>query len=149
MGLCKAIQRHRAARAAEGGCVRPLRLVVMSATLEVQRFAAYFNAPAFFVCGRQHHVDTFYTVEPGDNYVHLAYHTVLQVHGGAEAGDVLVFMAGQEDILMLQDLLLQYQAAFQGEGREAACFPADGTPAGAAAPTAPRASRRPEAAWRR
>ena len=118
MGLCKAIQRHRAARAAEGGGVRPLRLVVMSATLEVQRFAAYFNAPAFFVCGRQHHVDTFYTVEPGDNYVHLAYHTVLQVHGGAEAGDVLVFMAGQEDILMLQDLLLLYQAAFQGEGRE-------------------------------
>ena len=79
---------------------RPLKLVVMSATLDADAFSRYFGgAPVLYVAGRQHRVDVWYTERQVEDYVDAALATVLQVHGdaGREAGDMLVFLTGQDE----------------------------------------------------
>jgi len=76
MGLLKGAQ------AARKGSTRPLKLVVMSATLDHGNFVRYFNgAYAAYVEGRQHEVQVMYTAEAQDSYVQAAINTVLQVRG--------------------------------------------------------------------
>ncbi|PWA60037.1 RNA helicase family protein [Artemisia annua] len=58
-----------------------LKLVVMSATLEAEKFQGYFSgAPLMEVPGRLHHVDIFYTKEPESNYLEAAIRAVVQIH---------------------------------------------------------------------
>lgn len=56
--------------------------------------------------GRQHRVEMFYTARPEESYVDAAVATVLQVHADEAAGDILVFLTGQEEIEAVQRLLL-------------------------------------------
>jgi HrpA-like RNA helicase len=59
----------------------PLKLLVMSATLELDAFCAYFSgAPAVQVLGRAHPVQLMYVPEPQPDYVEAAVTTVLQLH---------------------------------------------------------------------
>ena len=48
--------------------------------------------------GRRFQVDIFYTKAPESDYVEAAVVTVLQIHVTQEAGDILVFLTGQEEI---------------------------------------------------
>ena len=57
------------------------------------------------VQGRQHPVELLYTGLPEDSYLDAALTTVLQIHLQEQAGDVLVFLTGQEEIESLQQLL--------------------------------------------
>ncbi|PNY01570.1 putative pre-mRNA-splicing factor ATP-dependent RNA helicase-like protein, partial [Trifolium pratense] len=76
-----------------------LKLVVMSATLEAEKFQGYFfGAPLMKVPGRLHPVEIFYTQEPERDYMEAAIRTVVQIHMCEPAGDILVFLTGEEEI---------------------------------------------------
>ena len=76
-----------------------LKLVIMSATLDAQKFQQYFNdAPLLAVPGRTHPVEIFYTPEPERDYVEAALRTVLQIHATEAEGDILLFLTGEEEI---------------------------------------------------
>ncbi|MCL7047867.1 hypothetical protein MKW94_019077 [Papaver nudicaule] len=76
-----------------------LKLVVMSATLEAEKFQAYFSgAPLIKVPGRLHPVEIFYTKDPERDYLEAAIRTVVQIHECEGPGDILVFLTGEEEI---------------------------------------------------
>ncbi|KAF9591099.1 hypothetical protein IFM89_001443 [Coptis chinensis] len=88
-GLLKEVLRNRP----------DLKLVVMSATLEAEKFQAYFSgAPLMKVPGRLHPVEIFYTQDPERDYLEAAIRTVVQIHMCEPAGDILVFLTGEEEI---------------------------------------------------
>lgn len=82
------------------------RVVVMSATLQIDLFSGYFKDPnVVIIPGRQYPVDKFYVPEPETDFVDAAMIACLQVHEEEEEGGVLVFLPGQDDIESLQSLL--------------------------------------------
>ncbi|KAJ2993360.1 hypothetical protein NUW54_g7738 [Trametes sanguinea] len=95
MGLLKGVAKH----------CPDLELVVMSATLNAEKFQRYFslnteNGPASLlkVPGCALPVEVFYTQEPTPNYTEAAVDTVLMIHRAEEPGDILVFLTGEEEI---------------------------------------------------
>ncbi|KAM9440295.1 ATP-dependent RNA helicase DHX33 [Clarias gariepinus] len=78
----------------------PLKVVVMSATMDVDLFSQYFNkAPVLYLEGRQHPIQIYYTKQPQSDYLHAALVSIFQIHQEAPPShDVLVFMTGQEEI---------------------------------------------------
>lgn len=95
MGLVKTIVEKR----------KDLKLVVMSATLDVDKFSKYFGnvspngrAPIVKVSGRTFPVETYYTAQPEPNYVEAAIRTVIMIHQAEDPGDVLLFLTGEEEI---------------------------------------------------
>jgi pre-mRNA-splicing factor ATP-dependent RNA helicase DHX15/PRP43 len=76
-----------------------LKVVVMSATLDAEKFQDYFNnAPLMKVPGRTFPVEVFYTAEPERNYVEAAVRTTLHIHECEGPGDILVFLTGEQEI---------------------------------------------------
>ncbi|CAK7203719.1 DEAH-box ATP-dependent RNA helicase prp43 [Sporothrix eucalyptigena] len=76
-----------------------LKIIIMSATLDAQKFQRYFhNAPLLAVPGRTHPVEIFYTPEPEKDYVEAAVRTVLQIHATEPEGDILLFLTGEDEI---------------------------------------------------
>ncbi len=76
-----------------------LKIVVMSATLDAEKFQEYFgNAPLMKVPGRTFPVEIFYTAKPERNYVEAAVRTTLQIHQCEGPGDILVFLTGEAEI---------------------------------------------------
>jgi pre-mRNA-splicing factor ATP-dependent RNA helicase DHX15/PRP43 len=60
---------------------KDLKIVVMSATLNAERFQDYFTgAPLLDVPGRMFPVEIFYTPKPETDYLAAAVRTVLQIH---------------------------------------------------------------------
>ena len=89
MGLLKEVAERRP----------DLKIIIMSATLDAQKFQSYFNnAPLLAVPGRTHPVEIFYTEEPERDYVEAALRTVLQIHATEPEGDILLFLTGEEEI---------------------------------------------------
>lgn len=89
MGLLKEVVKRRP----------DLKIIIMSATLDAQKFQKYFmNAPLLAVPGRTHPVEIFYTQEPERDYVEAALRTVLQIHATEAEGDILLFLTGEEEI---------------------------------------------------
>ena len=85
---------------------KPLKLVIMSATLEADSFSKFFGgAPVVYSRGRKFPVETFYTEEPEDDYLDAALCAVCQINETEPEGDVLVFLTGQEEIESLGRLL--------------------------------------------
>jgi pre-mRNA-splicing factor ATP-dependent RNA helicase DHX15/PRP43 len=82
-------------------CVRrpDLKIIVMSATLDAEKFQKYFNnAPLLAVPGRTHPVEIYYTPEFQRDYMDAAIRTVLQIHATEEEGDILLFLTGEDEI---------------------------------------------------
>nr|XP_043623603.1 probable pre-mRNA-splicing factor ATP-dependent RNA helicase DEAH5 [Erigeron canadensis] len=76
-----------------------LRLIVTSATLDAEKFSAYFfNCNIFTIPGRTFPVEILYTKQPESDYVDAALITVMQIHLTEPEGDILVFLTGQEEI---------------------------------------------------
>lgn len=76
-----------------------LKIIIMSATLDAQKFQTYFNnAPLLAVPGRTHPVEIFYTQEPERDYLEAAIRTVIQIHLSEPEGDILLFLTGEEEI---------------------------------------------------
>ncbi|KAL2341809.1 hypothetical protein Fmac_009749 [Flemingia macrophylla] len=123
LGLLKKIQRRRP----------ELRLIISSATIEAKSMSDFFrmrfsSALAMFklkkrrepenrerglqvepailsVEGRGFNVQINYAEEPVQDYVQAAVSTVLLIHEREPAGDVLVFLTGQDDIDAAAQLL--------------------------------------------
>ena len=76
-----------------------LKLIVTSATMDSDKFAAFFgNVPVYQIPGRTFPVEIFFGKTTVEDYVDAAVKQVVQLHVGAPEGDILVFMPGQEDI---------------------------------------------------
>ena len=76
-----------------------LKLIVMSATLNAEKFQQYFEgAPLLSVPGRLYPVEIMYTQASEEDYVAAAVKTVLQIHAFEEPGDILLFLTGEEEI---------------------------------------------------
>ncbi|TPX18019.1 uncharacterized protein E0L32_011930 [Thyridium curvatum] len=76
-----------------------LKIIIMSATLDAQKFQRYFhNAPLLAVPGRTHPVEIFYTPEAERDYMEASIRTVLQIHATEAEGDILLFLTGEEEI---------------------------------------------------
>ncbi|XP_073059360.1 pre-mRNA-splicing factor ATP-dependent RNA helicase DEAH10 isoform X1 [Primulina eburnea] len=84
----------------------PLKLIIMSASLDAQVFSEFFgDAKAVHVVGRQYPVDMLYTHQPETDYVDAALITIFQIHLEEGPGDILVFLTGQEEIESIQRLI--------------------------------------------
>lgn len=89
MGLLKNVAERR----------KDLKIIVMSATLDAEKFQTYFNdAPLLAVPGRTHPVEIYYTPEYQQDYLESAIRTVLQIHATEGEGDILLFLTGEEEI---------------------------------------------------
>lgn len=78
---------------------KDLKLLISSATMNAEKFAAYFDdAPIFNVPGRRYPVDIYYTPAPEANYLAAAITTVFQIHTTQGKGDILIFLTGQDEI---------------------------------------------------
>lgn len=76
-----------------------LKIIVTSATLDADKFSAYFNeCPIFTIPGRTFPVEILYSREPESDYLDAALVTVMQIHLTEPPGDVLLFLTGQEEI---------------------------------------------------
>ncbi|XP_040038536.2 ATP-dependent RNA helicase DHX33 [Gasterosteus aculeatus] len=78
----------------------PLKVIVMSATMDVDLFSEYFNkSPVLYLEGRQHPIQIYYTKHPQSDYLQAALVSIFQIHQEAPPShDILVFMTGQEEI---------------------------------------------------
>ncbi|KAJ1991090.1 hypothetical protein H4R33_001493 [Dimargaris cristalligena] len=78
-----------------------LRIIVTSATMNAERFAEFFGmVPTFTIPGRTFPVQTFHSQSACTDYVKSATNQALKIHINepVSAGDILIFMTGQEDI---------------------------------------------------
>ena len=73
---------------------KDLKLIVMSATMDSDKFQKYFNAPKLSIPGRIYPVEVYYTLEPETDYVDAAVRTTVQIHLHEGEGDVLLFLTG-------------------------------------------------------
>lgn len=118
-GMLKRIQQARQDKSEETlslngtSRIHPLKIVVMSATMNAKKFSLYFNkAPILVVDGRQHEVMTLCTAEPQPDYLEAARKKVLEFHAVAPRGDILVFLSGQDEIESLQKVLIESMKEF-------------------------------------
>lgn len=76
-----------------------LRIVIMSATLDAERFSKFFNnAEMLYVEGRTYPVSRYYLPKPIDDVVEAVIQSVAQLNLSEPPGDILVFLPGQEEI---------------------------------------------------
>ncbi|PWN51326.1 P-loop containing nucleoside triphosphate hydrolase protein [Violaceomyces palustris] len=106
MGLLKKILTRR----------RDLKLIVTSATMNADKFARFYGgAPNFTIPGRTFPVDVLFSKTPCEDYVESAVKQALSIHLSHGAGDILIFMTGQEDIevccQVIRDRLAQLDEA--------------------------------------
>jgi hypothetical protein len=68
-------------------------------------------------------VEIFYTPEPERDYLEAAIRTVLQIHNTEPAGDILLFLTGEEEIEETCKRLTKDSAQFGPEFPELKCLP--------------------------
>ncbi|KAJ3076359.1 hypothetical protein HDU98_003941 [Podochytrium sp. JEL0797] len=96
-GLVKDIARFR----------KDLKLLISSATMDAEKFSRYFDdAPIFNIKGRKFPVTTYYTAAPEADYLAAAITTIMTIHVKEPAGDILLFLTGQEEIENAEQSLL-------------------------------------------
>jgi ATP-dependent RNA helicase DHX37/DHR1 len=88
------------------GPVKPLRIVIMSATLRVDDFTANSTLfptppPVIHISARQHPVTVHFARKTVSDYVTEAYKKVCKIHARLPPGGILVFMTGQSEIMGL------------------------------------------------
>eukprot|EP00794_Sanderia_malayensis_P018846 gene18846-20744_t len=111
-GVVKTAQKMR-----KSGQGTKLKIVIMSATLEAEHFANYFNsAKILYVEGRRYPVKMMYTVEQQTDYIQAALISTLQLHQSSQPGhDILVFLTGQEEIESLSRLITDCASHIGGD----------------------------------
>lgn len=113
-GLVKDIAKYR----------KDLKILVSSATLDAEKFSAYFDdAPIFRIPGRRYPVTTYYTKSPEADYLAAAVTTAMQIHLTQPDGDILVFLTGQEEIESVQERLNFIGKKLKGKMKELIVVP--------------------------
>lgn len=94
-GVVKQAQKRRRLRN-----LLPLKIIIMSATMDVDHFSKFFNkAPVLYLEGRQFPVQVYYSRQPQSDYVFAAVVALFQIHREEPADQhVLIFLTGQEEI---------------------------------------------------
>jgi pre-mRNA-splicing factor ATP-dependent RNA helicase DHX15/PRP43 len=77
---------------------KELKLIIMSATFDIEKFQNYFDAPLAIIKGRTYPVEINYLSSPTDDYVDCAIKKVIQIHKEEKPGDILLFLTGEEEI---------------------------------------------------
>ncbi|KZV26108.1 putative pre-mRNA-splicing factor ATP-dependent RNA helicase [Dorcoceras hygrometricum] len=90
-----------------------LRLIVTSATLDADKFSAYFfDSNIFTIPGRTFPVEILYTKQQETDYLEASLITVMQIHLTEPEGDILLFLTGQEEIDFACDCLYRRMKSF-------------------------------------
>lgn len=85
---------------------RDLKVIVTSATLDAEKFSSYFfNCDIFTIPGRLFPVEVFFAKEPVVDYLEESLNTVMRIHFTEPAGDILLFLTGQEEIDTAAEIL--------------------------------------------
>ncbi|KAL2264297.1 hypothetical protein VTK26DRAFT_7902 [Humicola hyalothermophila] len=116
ISILSRVVKLRAEMAKEDTAVKPLKLIIMSATLRVEEFTqntALFRTPprVIEVDGRQHEVTIHFARKTRHDYVEDAFRKISRGHRKLPPGGMLVFLTGQGEISQLSKKL---KAAFGG-----------------------------------
>lgn len=98
LGLAFALEAQSALREADN----PLRLLVMSATLDGDRLSQWLGAPLVRSDGRSFPVETMYRPQPLDRYPDQHLHQVILEALRDKEGSLLVFLPGMNEIRGIQ-----------------------------------------------
>ncbi|KAI1311931.1 DEAH-box ATP-dependent RNA helicase prp22 [Mortierella claussenii] len=91
---------------------KDLKIIVTSATLDAEKFSTYFfDCHIFSIPGRTYPVEILYTKEPESDYLDASLITVMQIHLSEPAGDILLFLTGQEEIDTASEILYERMKA--------------------------------------
>lgn len=91
---------------------KDLKIIVTSATLNAEKFSSYFfDCPIFTIPGRIYPVEVLYTKDPESDYLDASLITVMQIHLSEPAGDILLFLTGQEEIDTAAEILYERMKA--------------------------------------
>ena len=120
-GIVKQAQQNRN----KEGSTNKLKLIVMSATMDPDKYKAYLNnAPAHYIEGRKYVIETNYIKTPSDEYLDLVASAVLKINQSEPVGDdILVFLTGQEEIKQLAKFLRETNKVFLGKAPPLKVFP--------------------------
>merc|ERR1719187_2190270 len=79
-GIVKVAQRRRAIQGGGASDSLPLKVVVMSATVDAEKFSQYWRCPVLYVEGRQFPVNVCHISQSADDYQRALLSTVFQIH---------------------------------------------------------------------
>ncbi|QDZ17638.1 DEAH-box nuclear pre-mRNA splicing factor [Chloropicon primus] len=114
LGLLKSVQAKRRMHSSKGAeangrrKLKPLKLIIMSATLEADVFCKYLDCPKLDIPGRKFPVERFYTITPETDYVEAAVCATFQLHSQEPEGDILLFLTGQDQIETVEGLVSEH-----------------------------------------
>ena len=102
--------------------IRPLRIVIMSATLRIEDFTSNPSLfpkppPIIHIPARQHPVTIHFARKTVSDYVEEAYKKVCRIHSRLPQGGVLVFLTGQVEIQSLCRKLERRYGAKQAKSK--------------------------------
>lgn len=85
-----------------------LKVVVTSATMDIDHFGNYFNCKGMYLEGRTYPVRVMHTKEEHEDYIHTVLVTLFHIHRTTPKNhDVLIFLTGQEEIESLAQQIRQ------------------------------------------
>lgn len=88
---------------------KDFRLIVTSATLDAEKFSGYFfDCPIFTIPGRTYPVEVLYTKAPEADYMDAAMITVMQIHLSEPEGDILLFLTGMDQGIVISGIMHMY-----------------------------------------
>ena len=118
LGMLSRVVKLRKELSEEDKKVKPLKLVIMSATLRIEDLTLNSTLfptppPVMEVEGRQHPVTIHFARRTHHDYVEEAYRKITRGHRKLPPGGFLVFLTGRNEILQLSKML---KATFGGGG---------------------------------
>ncbi|RDV14539.1 ATP-dependent helicase HrpB [Pontibacter diazotrophicus] len=100
-------------REAQGKLRPDLRIMVMSATLDMPQLTSLLKAPVAQSMGRQYTIETIYTGDADDRHLPEMTAKVVEQAAREKEGDILVFLPGENDIRKVEVLLRKQLRNFQ------------------------------------
>lgn len=79
------------------------------------------SAKILFVQGRTFKVKTMYLQDPASDYIDAALRCIYQIHYSCPPGDILVFLAGQEEIENLRAQIEKYLPSLDAKKMQVSC----------------------------
>jgi ATP-dependent RNA helicase DHX37/DHR1 len=122
IGMLSRVIKLRAELAEEDQTIKPLKLIIMSATLRIEDLtmnSTLFPTPpsVLEVEGRQHPVTIHFARKTQHDYVEEAYKKITRGHRKLPPGGFLVFLTGRNEILQLsKKLKVAFGGMTAGEG---------------------------------
>ena len=83
---------------------QPLKLIIMSATMDVVKFSRFFDScKVIYITGREHTIEICYSEYPQSSYIHSSIVTAIRIHKEDKGnsccfGSILIFLTGEEEI---------------------------------------------------